>query len=389
MKKQYLIIVLILFVLNGYSQKEESHLYNNKGQLYLDTTLCINEKQFDFFENNESEIVSVILKQILDSLPHQYASDFSMNDFRGNSIVSLLIENNQIDSITFIKRFLPIRNDVKNIEKIVANAISIAFFNIKTYSKTPLIDGTYFIPIHFNSVELKRDTTIYRSGLNKHRILIEYNLNSADYCEFSEEYSHLISNGFQKISSEFHMDSLFFSNIIPDTIPYYWEYRTFHSSNSLKKMPTYGKKYFFSKRKIIKLNNECPDKRIYKSSYIDKPEYIDTICSAKGFLSRAGRFDLTYNYVICLKNNEINVYNTKEEIIKFIGDITTIEEAYFLCKLHGYRCLYYKKDNNNHFEFIVNLVFGSNYGSNDAYKIEIINNEITNRVRICTSSYNP
>ena len=49
MKKQYLIIVLILFVLNGYSQNEESHLYNNKGQLYLDTTLCINEKAFRFF----------------------------------------------------------------------------------------------------------------------------------------------------------------------------------------------------------------------------------------------------------------------------------------------------------------------------------------------------
>jgi hypothetical protein len=135
------------------------------------------------------------------------------------------------------------------------------------------------------------------------------------------------------------------------------------------------------------LNNECPDKSIYKSSIEKKPDYTDTICSEKGFLSRGGRCDKIYDYVITSKSNKIKLYNTKEDIIKFIGDITTIEEAYFLCKLHGYRCLYYKKDNNNNFELIVTLSFGSRYGRSDIYKIEIINNEITNRMRICTSSY--
>jgi hypothetical protein len=104
MKKQLLKILLVFIVVNSYSQKVESDLFNNKGQLYIDTTLCINEKQLDFFKKYENIIVPEIIKQILDSLPHQYASDFSMNDFIGNSKVSVLINNNKIDSIYFIRR---------------------------------------------------------------------------------------------------------------------------------------------------------------------------------------------------------------------------------------------------------------------------------------------
>jgi hypothetical protein len=212
-------------------------------------------------------------------------------------------------------------------------------------------------------------------------------LNSADYCELSSEYSQLISNGFQEVNAKFLTDSIFFSKIIPDSIPDYWEYRTFISSKSIKKMPTYRKKYFFSKRKFISLNNECSDEVKYISDLFNKPAYLDTICSERGFFERGGRLDKIYDYVIYSKNNDIKLINTKESMISFIGDITTVQEAYFLCKLNGYECLFYKQNNDNHFEFIVNLRSIYRIDNSTVYKLEIIDNKITSRIRLCTSGY--
>ncbi len=160
MKKSVLLLLLVLSLAISFAQK--SNIYNEKGQLYVDTTLCIPTKYLDDFVNFEKEMLPIIFEGI------EYPLMCLDNNVEGEVIAKVTkIEKNKIafevekasDKI-FGKAVLKILNHYKN---------RIENFYMKN------IKSEYYIPFKFEIVnssykkDLKEQKTVVIKGLKSPR----------------------------------------------------------------------------------------------------------------------------------------------------------------------------------------------------------------------------
>ncbi len=81
MKKLVLLLFLMFPFVALFAQK--SNIYNEKGQLYMDTTLCIPTKYLDDFVNFEKELLPFIFEGI------RYPQISADNDIQGEVIIRI------------------------------------------------------------------------------------------------------------------------------------------------------------------------------------------------------------------------------------------------------------------------------------------------------------
>lgn len=154
--KAYLTSLILVFImpLFVFSQEENrSLIYNYKGQLRIDTSLTISQKQFKAWSMAESNILTHLSKAI------EYPPLAKESGIKGVVIVS-------IECDTFeIKNIIPLTNyggglenaAVQGIEKIKKKILMEFKLTQNIIRDMPILHpGTYYIPIDFNFIDLTK-----------------------------------------------------------------------------------------------------------------------------------------------------------------------------------------------------------------------------------------
>ena len=97
--KIYIVFVLALYPMLLCAQKaHQSYLYNDKGQLLIDTSFCITNDQLIEWKEAEKEIISEIVHSI------SYPPIASENDIAGKVIIRFVCDTFEIKNISIINR---------------------------------------------------------------------------------------------------------------------------------------------------------------------------------------------------------------------------------------------------------------------------------------------
>ncbi len=156
MKKSVFLLFLTLSSAVLFAQK--SNIYNEKGQLYVDTTLCIPTKYLDDFVLFEKEFLPIIFAGM------EYPSICANNDVEGEVIAKVIkLEKNKI-------AFELQKSTDKFLGKIVLKILNRYKNRIENYYMKK-IKSEYYIPFKFEIVnssyekDLKEKKTVVIKGL--------------------------------------------------------------------------------------------------------------------------------------------------------------------------------------------------------------------------------
>lgn len=153
--KVFWIIICLLFPIITFSQENyKSLIYNDKGQLRIDTTLKISQKQFDIWYLSENNILAIISNNIVYSRLAREAG------IKGIAVLAFDCDTLNLNNIRMIKNLgggLD-ENIIEGIEKI-NERIVFEFRHIQSLNKKDPIKylGTYYIPINFSLIDLKEE----------------------------------------------------------------------------------------------------------------------------------------------------------------------------------------------------------------------------------------
>jgi hypothetical protein len=149
------IVFWLLFPVMTFSQENfKSFIYNDNGQLRIDTTLNISQDQFDIWNMSESNILGII------SISADYSKIALANGIQGIVIVSFDCDTTDLNNIKILKSTGgPLyKNVIKIIEK-KSKHIVYEFRHIQNLRKNDPIKylGTYYIPFDFSLINLNEE----------------------------------------------------------------------------------------------------------------------------------------------------------------------------------------------------------------------------------------
>lgn len=160
MRRKQLIMLLILtfliFPIVAISQGNfKSKIYNDNGQLKIDSTYRISKDQFNIWYMSEDNILTVILKAI------KITSISKESGIQGISIISFDCDTFNLNNIRIVKRVgCGLDEDlVSSIEKLSSQIVN-EFRHIQSLKKNVPLKylGTYYIPFDFSIIDLKAET---------------------------------------------------------------------------------------------------------------------------------------------------------------------------------------------------------------------------------------
>jgi hypothetical protein len=149
------VIIGILFPIITFSQGNfRSYIYNDNGQLRIDTTLKINQDQFKIWYLSENNILSIISNNI------EFSNLAKEAGITGIAIVAFDCDTSNLSNIRLINKLGGGLDEsiIKGIEK-MGERIVLEFRLIQNLKRRHRINylGTYYIPIEFSLIDLREE----------------------------------------------------------------------------------------------------------------------------------------------------------------------------------------------------------------------------------------
>ncbi|NOX45628.1 MAG: hypothetical protein GXO89_01450 [Chlorobi bacterium] len=149
------IIIGILFPIITFSQGSfKSYIYNDNGQLRIDTTLKINQDQFKIWHLSENNILAIISNNI------KFSNLAKEAGIAGIAIVAFDCDTSDLSNIRLINKLGGGLDEsiIEGIEK-MGERVVLEFRLIQNLKRRDRISylGTYYIPIEFSLIDLREE----------------------------------------------------------------------------------------------------------------------------------------------------------------------------------------------------------------------------------------
>ena len=153
----WIIVGLLIPIIASSQENLKSDIYFDNGELRVDTTLRINLNQFDIWHMSENNILAIVSNSI------DYSNLARESGITGIAIIAFECDTLDLKNIRLIKNIgggLD-ENIIKGIDQI-SEKIVFEFRHTQNIKKNEQINyiGTYYIPIDFSLIDLKKEMKI-------------------------------------------------------------------------------------------------------------------------------------------------------------------------------------------------------------------------------------